>query len=80
MPNCHQCNAELTILHPWNSEGDILTCTTPFCRLENRPQGWQPNPQNKALFVNYYESVLGHVDGRRGKRPKYCFGKPLEVV
>jgi hypothetical protein len=66
MPNCLRCNAELTVLHPWNSEGDALTCTTPFCEFENRPQGWLPNPLNKAFFVNYNESFHGH--GTTGKR------------
>ena len=66
MANCRRCNAELTALHPWNSEGDVLTCTTPFCPLEDRPQGWQPNPENIEYFIRSSETFIGR--GTSGKR------------
>src|SRR4030042_3929597 len=63
MPDCRGCNTELSIIHPWNSGGDILLCLVPFCVFECRPQGWISNPQNREIFVACDE-VMG-TNGRR---------------
>ncbi len=71
MVDCRRCNTELTVLSPWNSEGNVLTCTTPCCQLENRPQGWQSAPENKAFFARINEQI---------NTSKYSNRKPLGLT